>query len=329
VADVVLAAVPTPFAADGSLDLAGARRLFGFVAGVVDGLFVTGTTGEFPALDDGERLSLVETALSAAGPDRVIAHIGAPDAYRAARLAAAAVSLGATRIAAITPFYLAPSPAEITSYYLRIREAAPSAGLYPYIFPERTGVTVTPSQFCELADEVGLAGAKFSGTAALNVAACATARPSLRIFSGDDTDLAATLRAAGAGIISARSSAYPEVFAALSAALSADGASAAAGAGRADAAGAARAVDTAGGAADVTVAARAHATAAARAHATAAARQAQVTAIAALGSSIGLIKEALRLRGFGPMAARMPVGSPDPATAARVKELVEYLAPAG
>jgi len=32
VADVVLAAVPTPFAADGSLDLAGARRLFGFVA---------------------------------------------------------------------------------------------------------------------------------------------------------------------------------------------------------------------------------------------------------------------------------------------------------
>jgi len=293
VGDVVLAAVPTPFAADGSLDLAGARRLFGFVAGVVDGLFVTGTTGEFPALDDGERLSLVETALSAAGPDRVIAHIGAPDAYRAARLAAAAVSLGATRIAAITPFYLAPSPAEVKSYYLRIRQAAPSAGLYAYIFPERTGVTVTPSQFCELADEVGLAGAKFSGAAALNVAACATARPSLRIFSGVDSDLAATLRAAGAGIISARSAAFPEVFAGLSAALRANGTGKAPGA-------------------SVTVAAR----------------QADVTAIAALGSSIGLVKEALRLRGFGPMAARMPVGFPDPATAARVGELVKSLAPA-
>ena len=291
--DVVLAAVPTPFAADGSLDLAGARRLFGFVAGVVDGLFVTGTTGEFPALDDGERLLLVQTALSVAGPNRVIAHIGAPDAYRAARLAAAAVSLGATRIAAITPFYLAPSPAEVKSYYLRIRQAAPSAGLYAYIFPERTGVTVTPSQFCELADEVGLAGAKFSGTAALNVAACATARPSLRIFSGDDTDLAATLRAAGAGIISARSSAFPEVFAGLSAALRAAGA---------------------GKAPDASV--------------TAAARQADVMAIAALGSSIGLVKEALRLRGFGPMGARMPVGFPDPATAARVGELVKSLAPA-
>jgi len=60
----------------------------------------------------------------------------------------------------------------------------------------------------------------------------------------------------------------------------------------------------------------------------AAERQAQVTAIAALGSSIGLVKEALRLRGFCPMAARMPAGFPDPATAARVNELVKYLAPA-
>lgn len=287
-ADIVLAAVPTPFTADGSLDLACAGRLFGFVAGHADGLFVAGTTGEFPALDDGERLSLVETALAAAGPDRVIAHIGAPDSYRATRLARQAVSLGATRIAAITPFYLAPSPAEVTDYYLRIREAAPSAALYAYIFPERTGLTVTPAQFCELADTVGLAGAKFSGAAARNVAACATQRPALRIFSGDDSDLAATLRAGGAGIISARCAAYPEVFAALAAALAA------------------------GPAGD----------------AEAAARQADVTAIAALGASIGLVKEALRVRGFRPMAARMPAAFPDEAAAARVAELVKALAPA-
>ena len=37
-ADVVLAAVPTPFAADGSLDLACARRLYEFHADRVDGL---------------------------------------------------------------------------------------------------------------------------------------------------------------------------------------------------------------------------------------------------------------------------------------------------
>jgi 4-hydroxy-tetrahydrodipicolinate synthase len=294
VADVVLAAVPTPFAADGSVDLACTRRLYEFLADRADGLLVAGTTGEFPALDEDERLVLIDTAIDVLGPDRIIAHIGAPDAYRAVRLAREASLLGASRIAAITPYYLAASPAEVTEYYLRIREAAPEPGLYAYIFPERTGLTVAPQQFCELADAVGLAGAKFSGVAARNVAECAAARPGLRIFSGDDTDLAATLRAGGAGIISARASAFPEVFSGLSAAIAA-------------------AADGADHGAD-------H-------DGEVAARQADVSAIASLGQSIGLVKEALRVRGFGPMAARMAVAEPDAATAARVAELVKSLAP--
>jgi 4-hydroxy-tetrahydrodipicolinate synthase len=291
VPDVVFAAVPTPFTGEGELDSATARRFFTFIAGVVDGLFVTGTTGEFPALDDSERLGLIEIALEAAGPEHVIAHIGAPDAYRAARLAASAVALGATRIAAITPYYLAPRPAEITDYYLRIREAAPDAGLYSYIYPERTGVTVSPDQFAELAVTAGLAGAKMSGAAAQNVAECAAACPGLRIYSGNDTDLAATLSDGGAGVISARSAAYPEVFSALAAALAASGV----------------------GAAGDPDAAKRH--------------QADVTTIASLGASIGMVKEALRLRGFSPMGARMPVGEPDDATAVRIAELVKTLTP--
>lgn len=282
--DVVFAAVPTPFTSDGEVDTATARTLFGFVARHVDGLFVAGTTGEFPSLDDGERLALIETGLEVAGPDRVIAHIGAPDARRAVRLATSAVALGATRIAAITPYYLSPLPEEVTAYFDRIRQAAPAAGLYSYIFPERTGLAVPPDQFASLAQAVGLAGAKFSGAAARNVAACAATCPGVRIFSGDDSNLAETLRAGGAGIISARASAFPEVFGGLSAALAAGDAGAAAG------------------------------------------YQADVTAIASAGASIGRVKEALRLRGFDSMAARMPVGVPGEATAAKIAELVKSLA---
>jgi len=286
VADVVFAAVPTPFTADGDVDTGAARRLYRFLARVVDGLFVAGTTGEFPALDDDERLGLIEAGLDAAGPDRVIAHIGAPDSRRAARLAASAAALGVTRIAAITPFYLAPRQDEVTAYYGRIRQAAPAAGLYSYVFPERTGVTVPVGQFASLAEAVGLAGAKFSGAAARNVAACAAACPGLKIFSGDDTDLAATLSGGGAGIISARASAYPEVFSALSEALASG---------------------------ETQEAAR---------------YQADVTAIASTGASIGRVKEALRVRGFDSMAARMPVDPPDESTAARIAELVKSVAPA-
>ena len=79
-APVVFSAVPTLFGPGGELDLEANRALYGFVAGLVDGLFVAGTTGEFPALDDEERLALFELALEQAGPDRVIVHIGAADA---------------------------------------------------------------------------------------------------------------------------------------------------------------------------------------------------------------------------------------------------------
>ena len=212
---VVFSAVPTLFGADGELDHGANRALYELVAGLLDGLFVAGTTGEFPALEDAERLSLFELALAAAGPDRVIAHIGAPDARHAARLAQAAVALGATRIAAITPYYLPARPDELAGHYRRIRDAAPGPELYAYIFPERTGLPVPPPLFAQVADTAGLAGAKVSGSASADLAGYVAATPGLRIFSGNDASPWASMRAGGAGVISGRSSAYPEVYSAL------------------------------------------------------------------------------------------------------------------
>lgn len=214
-APVVFSAVPTLFGPDGELDTGANRALYKLVAGLVDGLFVAGTTGEFPALEDAERLRLFELALAEAAPDRVIAHIGAPDARRASRLAQAAAALGAGRIAAITPYYLPARPDELAGHYLRIRDAAPGPELYAYIFPERTGLRVPPPLFAEVAEAAGLAGAKVSGSAAADLAGYVAAAPGLRIFSGDDSNPAAAMRAGGAGVISGRSSAYPEVYAAL------------------------------------------------------------------------------------------------------------------
>jgi 4-hydroxy-tetrahydrodipicolinate synthase len=220
-APVVFSAVPTLFSSDGEIDLDGNRALYKHVAGLVDGLFIAGTTGEFPALDDAERLSLIELALAEAGPERVIAHVGAPDARHSARLAQAAAVLGATQLAAITPFYLPVRPDELTAHYGRIREAVPGLQLYAYIFPERTGLRVPPSGFASVAAAAGLAGAKLSGSAAAELASYVAAAPGLRLFSGDDSNPGATMRAGGAGVISGRSSAYPEVYAALVTALAA------------------------------------------------------------------------------------------------------------
>jgi 4-hydroxy-tetrahydrodipicolinate synthase len=218
---VVFSAVPTLFGDDGEVDTGANRALYKLVAGLLDGLFVAGSTGEFPALDDAERLSLIELALAEAGPDRVIAHIGAPDARHSARLARAAVALGARRIAAITPYYLPARPDELTAHYRHIRDAAPDPELYAYIFPERTGLPVSPPLFARVASDAGLAGAKISGASAARLADYVAAAPGQRIFSGDDTNPGATMRAYGAGVVSGRSGAYPEVYAALAAALNA------------------------------------------------------------------------------------------------------------
>jgi 4-hydroxy-tetrahydrodipicolinate synthase len=218
-AAAVFSAAPTLFGGDGEVDLPANRALYAFLAGHLDGLFVAGTSGEFPSLDDGERLSLFELALAEAGPARVFAHIGAPDARRACRLASLAVSLGATRLAAITPYYLPARPDELAAHYSRIRDAAPDAELYAYIFPERTALRVPPTVFAQVAGAAGLAGAKISGSASADLGAYVAEAPGLRLYSGNDSDPAAVMRAGAAGVISGRSGAYPEVYGALVAAL--------------------------------------------------------------------------------------------------------------
>ena len=215
-APVVFAAVPTLFGPDGEFDPGANRTLHKFVAGQLDGLLVAGTTGEFPALDDAERLSLIELALAEAGPE-----------------------------------------------------------FYAYIFPERTSVPVPPDLFAQVADAAGLAGAKISGAAAAELEGYVAAAPALRFFSGDDANPAATMRAGGAGVISGRSSAYPEVYAAL----------------REGTSGAQQTLDR----------------------------------IVALGASVGRLKHALQLRGFGGGTARMTVDPPDGPTAAAIAAVVAAL----
>ena len=219
--DLFTAAV-TPFTDTGDLDLPAARRLYRLITATTGGIMVAGSTGEFPALDDSERLALVEAALEEAGPAHVIAHVGAADARHARRLAAAAVSAGATRLAAVTPYYMPASKDEIIAYYREVGAAAPAAELYAYIFPERTGVPVTPAELAEVAAAAGLAGAKLSGSAGVHAADYVAALPvGFGVYSGADGDVAVAARAGATGVISGVSTAFPEVFVSLADALAA------------------------------------------------------------------------------------------------------------
>ncbi|GAA5135776.1 dihydrodipicolinate synthase family protein [Pseudonocardia adelaidensis] len=277
----VLAAVPTFFDADGELDRETTVAHHAALAGRVDGVFVAGTTGEFPALDRAERHTLTELALGAYGPDRVVVHVGAASTREAVALTRDAVALGARRIAALTPYYLPVDTVAVIRHLAAVVDAAGPARVYGYLFTERTGVVLDPAEFGSIAAEAGLAGAKLSGAANERLTEYVAALPAgTDLWSGADTTLPAVVRAGGAGIVSGLSAAFPEPFTAL---------------------------------ADAVAAGDAEAERAAQARADA--------VLDALAGTVEGIKAALHHLGFGTGALRMPAPEVPPAALERIARL--------
>ena len=287
----VLAAVPTPFGPDGRLDTAAAGRLYRALLAPdgggpgVSGLLVAGTTGEFPALLDDERLSLARTALGVWGPERIVLHVGSASAHQAAALAAAAAAGGVRRLAAITPYYLTPDPDRLVDYYRAVARAAPGVEVWAYLFPECTGHEVEPATFARIAAVEGIVGAKLSGSAADRVADYAAAAPGAALLVGTDTGVGAAFAAGAAGSITALAAAFPATAARVATHLGDSSA------------------DTAAGRA----------------------AQADLARAAAAAPGVGPTKAVLAARGLIGPDTRMPVPLPDEAGLARIAELAAEL----
>ncbi|MBB6121828.1 dihydrodipicolinate synthase family protein [Nocardiopsis algeriensis] len=216
----VITALPTPFLANEYLDPAGAAELFTAVRDKgVDGVFVAGTTGEFTALDDEERLETIRTALEVFGPEGVYAHVGAAAPRQAEGLVRRAVEAGAVRLAAITPYFL-PAPEDaLLRYYERLVAAAGDAEVYAYLFRLRSTTPAAPSVLDRLAG-IGVRGVKISGESDASVAAYLAAAPrGFSVLSGNDIAFEEFVRAGGAGVVSGVSSVFPRPFVAMRDAL--------------------------------------------------------------------------------------------------------------
>lgn len=210
---VVISAVPTPFDEHERLATDALRSLLARLdENGIDAVFVAGTTGEFTALDDAERVETFRVALEQFGSERVFAHVGAPSAFQAERLTRQAREVGARKVAAVTPFFQPAPPEQIVEYYRRIVAASDGGEVYAYLFRLRTTTVAPPSLLPRLA-EVGVAGVKISGESDVAVQAYLDAAPpSFRVYSGNDTSLRWLLEHGGHGIVSGVSSAYPEPF---------------------------------------------------------------------------------------------------------------------
>lgn len=209
----LMAAVPTPFRNDGGLDPGAVNELFCSVGeSGVDGLFVAGTTGEFTALSDDERVSVIEQAILTVGAERTYAHVGAASAHQAVELTRRAKAVGAQKLAAVTPFYFPAPRAALLRYFEQIMAVADGADVYAYYFEARTTTHMEPTLVRSLA-ELGLTGMKISGQPNEVVSRFISEAPrGFRILSGNDLEFAEVVEAGGAGVVSGVASAMPQPF---------------------------------------------------------------------------------------------------------------------
>lgn len=214
----VVAAITTPFTDDGALDQESLQANLHRFTAVLDGVFVAGTSGEFPALTVDEHRTVVRSAVEILGPERVIVHIGAASVRQALALADHSLDLGARRFAAITPYYLATELSETARHYASLRAGLDGVALYAYLFPDTAGTDVAPAGTSALL-EAGVDGFKLSGRAARQVSEfCVAAPDGIPVWSGNDGEIPGVLAAGGRGVISGVAGVIPGPWAALQAA---------------------------------------------------------------------------------------------------------------
>ena len=141
---VMLTAMITPFAPDGSQDLVGAQKLATHLVDNLghDGLVINGTTGEASTKSDSEDLALLRAVVEAVG-DRatVIAGVGTNDTAHSISSAKAAAQVGVDALMAAAPYYNRPPQQGIFEHFWAIADST-DLPLMTYDIPRRTGVAI-------------------------------------------------------------------------------------------------------------------------------------------------------------------------------------------
>ena len=197
-------ALATPFLEDFSLDLKGFRRLTRHVvAGGVDTLVVLGTTGESPTLEDSERDALIEACLEEAQGRPVVVGAGSNDTRKTAALARRAQALGADGALIVTPYYNKPTPRGLVAHFAETASAAPGLPLIAYNVPGRTGLNLTPAILALLWENPQVVAVKESTANLAQIGAIARALPEGKtLLSGDDNMALPAIAVGASGLVS-------------------------------------------------------------------------------------------------------------------------------
>ncbi len=201
----LLTAMLTPFGTSGDVDLGAAEHLAQYlIEQGNDGLIVSGTTGESPALSDTEKLALFERLVrGVGGRAAIVAGTGGNNTQHSVELSKRAEAIGVDAILAVVPYYNKPTQDGMLLHFGAIAEAT-SLPVIVYNIPGRTGANMLPATLLELARRHhNIAGVKESSGDLSQFAAILRDRPAgFGFWSGDDYLYLPALALGADGLIS-------------------------------------------------------------------------------------------------------------------------------
>ena len=225
-----LTALVTPFAADGTIDDDGLRRLvrWQILAGI-DGLVPCGTTGEAPTLTAVERDRIIAMTVETAAerPSRrrvpVVAGTGTNDTAATIAATRRAAALGADAALVVAPYYNRPDGRMLEAHFRAIADDG-DLPIVVYNVPSRTGTNVPADVFLGLAEHPRVIAIKEASGTLDQIARICRDRPrDVAVLAGDDAWTLPVLALGGDGVVSVASNEIPgELVALCSAAAAGD-----------------------------------------------------------------------------------------------------------
>ncbi|MBD3377725.1 hypothetical protein GF406_22035 [candidate division KSB1 bacterium] len=161
----LVTATHTPMHTDGSLNIGLIGKQVDYLIGSgVNGLFIIGTTGEFPSLTLQERMQATEEYIKVTDHRiPVIVHIGHNCLRESRILARHALESGADAVGFAPPSYFKPAnEGALLSCCKEIMADTPELPFFYYHIPEITGVHLSIKSFLTIADMPNLAGIKYT-----------------------------------------------------------------------------------------------------------------------------------------------------------------------
>ena len=208
----VYTALVSPFTRDGQVDWKAFDKLLDMQANAgVDGIVISGTTGESPTLSIDEKVSLFRRARAYLPASvQVMAGTGGNCTQQSIELSKLAQDAGANSLLIVTPPYSKPTLAGLKAHYEAIGKAV-RVPLCLYHVPGRTAQKLTPEELVQLCEIPQVTAVK-EASADLFLFSKALINSKAKYLSGDDFTYLPSLALGGQGVISVVTNVFPKAF---------------------------------------------------------------------------------------------------------------------